>query len=77
MPLRAEYAMAAKGLNPDRVVRERIIEGARAALERLAAEGRARKIMEWPNTWWGWWFRVKPTFRFVVCGPSRLVLRPQ
>jgi len=45
----AEYAVAAKGLNPDGVVRERTIEGARAALEPLVAEGRVRKIMEWPN----------------------------
>jgi hypothetical protein len=48
----AEYAMASKGLTPEGVVRERIIEGVRAALERLSKRGLARKIVEWPDTWW-------------------------
>jgi len=48
----AEFAMAAKGLNPEGVVQERIIEGVRAALERLGRRGLARKIVEWPETWW-------------------------
>jgi hypothetical protein len=48
----AEFAMAAKGLDPDPRVREQIIESVRGALERLAAKGTTQKLVEWPETWW-------------------------
>lgn len=49
----ATYALEAKGLGEaDRRVRQRIVEQTRAALVRLAAKGLARKIMDWPDTWW-------------------------
>jgi hypothetical protein len=48
----AEFAMAAKGLDPDPRVRVQIIESVRGALERLAAKGITRKLVEWPETWW-------------------------
>jgi hypothetical protein len=48
----ADYAMAAKGMEPEPRVRAAIVEGIRAALERLAAKGIVRKLVEWPETWW-------------------------
>jgi hypothetical protein len=48
----AEFAMAAKGLNPEPRVRAMITESVRGALERLAAKGLVRKLVEWPETWW-------------------------
>jgi hypothetical protein len=47
-----EYALAAKGLNPDARVKADIVETVRGALTRLAAKGLARKLVEWPDTWW-------------------------
>ncbi len=48
----ADYAIAAKGLNPDKRVRDTITENIRQALGRLAKRGLARKIVVWPDTWW-------------------------
>jgi hypothetical protein len=48
----AEYAIGAKGLNPDHRVRAQIVENIRAALARLAVKGLTRKIVKWPDTWW-------------------------
>jgi hypothetical protein len=48
----AEYCLAAKGLDPEWRVREQIIEGARQSLHRIAAKGLARKILDFPETWW-------------------------
>jgi hypothetical protein len=48
----ADYCMEAKGLNPDQRVREQITEGIRQCLHRIAAKGLARKILEFPETWW-------------------------
>jgi hypothetical protein len=47
-----EYAMGAKGLPPDRLVREKIGEKVRVALHRLADKGIARKVVTWPDSWW-------------------------
>jgi hypothetical protein len=48
----ADYAMAAKGLDPEPRVRERIIEHVRGTLTRLADKGVTRKIVERPDVWW-------------------------
>jgi hypothetical protein len=48
----AEYAMAAKGLEPEPRIREQIIENVRQTLARIAAKGLARKLVDWPETWW-------------------------
>lgn len=48
----AEYAIAAKGLETDARVREKIVGSVRQTLERIGARGLARKIVEWPDTWW-------------------------
>jgi hypothetical protein len=49
----AEYVMEAKGLNLEPVVRVAITEGVRSCLARLAGKGVVRKIVEWPEVWWG------------------------
>ena len=48
----AEHCLAAKGLDPEWRVREQIIEGVRQSLHRIAAKGVARKILDFPETWW-------------------------
>lgn len=48
----ADYAIAAKGLDVDQHVRERIAVQTRDALVRLAGRGMVRKIVDWPETWW-------------------------
>jgi hypothetical protein len=48
----AEYAMAAKGLDPEPRIKAQITEGIRIALVSAAKKGLARKIVEWPETWW-------------------------
>jgi hypothetical protein len=48
----AEYAMAAKGLNPEPLVRANIDKHTRRALVRLADKGIVRRIVTWPDTWW-------------------------
>jgi len=48
----AEWVIAAKGLDPEPRGREAITEHVRQALGRLADKGLARKIVEWPETWW-------------------------
>lgn len=48
----AEYAMAAKGLDPEPRVRDQLVENCRCTLSRLAKKGLTRKLVEWPETWW-------------------------
>jgi hypothetical protein len=48
----AECATQAKGLDVNGRVRKEITETVRQSLARLAAKGLARKIVEWPETWW-------------------------
>lgn len=48
----ADRAIAIKGLDVDRHVRERIDVRTRDDLVRMAACGKVRKIVDWPETWW-------------------------
>jgi len=47
-----DYALAAKGLDVDPIIKTKITETVRQALGRLAAKGITRKIIEWPDVWW-------------------------
>jgi hypothetical protein len=49
------FCIAAKGLHDlEPQVRAQMTEHIRATLVRLAERGVARKIVERPDTWWGW-----------------------
>ena len=48
----ADYAIAAKALDADRNVRERVVAQTHASLTRMLRRGRVRKVIDWPETWW-------------------------
>lgn len=48
----ADRAIAIKGLDVGRHVRERLVVQTRHNLVRMAARGKVRKIVDWPETWW-------------------------
>jgi hypothetical protein len=48
----AEYALTAKGLDPEPRVKAKIIEQIRHTLARLERKGMVRKLVDWPETWW-------------------------
>jgi hypothetical protein len=48
----ADYAMAAKGLDPEPIIKANIDKYTRRALVRLSDKELVRRIVTWPDTWW-------------------------